>query len=124
MANKLTQAEEDVMHAIWHISKGSAGQIRARLEENGIKAKPSTVSTVLRILVDKGFLNYEAYGRTFVYQPTITKSEYSSNRLTSFIHRFFGGSPSQLVSFLAKRENFSIKEIEQLLEDPDLKQEE
>ena len=105
------------MHAAWALGRGSAGQIRERLAEQGHAAKPTTVSTVLRILVDKGFLTYEAFGRTYVYSPLVAKADYSAGRLRSFIQRFFDGEPRRLVSFLAEREDLSLDDLEDLLGD-------
>ena len=104
------------MQAVWTVGRGSAGDVRAVLAKAGNDAKPTTVSTVLRILVDKGFLTYEAYGRTYVYSAAVAKTDYSAGRLRSFIERFFGGSPAQLVSFLAEREDLSLQQIESLLQ--------
>ena len=104
------------MQAVWQVGRGSAGDVRAVLAKAGKVAKPTTVSTVLRILVDKGFLTYEAYGRTYVYSAAVAKTDYSAGRLTSFIERFFGGSPAKLVSFLAEREDLSLAQIEALLD--------
>ena len=104
------------MQAVWQVGRGSAGDVRAVLAEAGKVAKPTTVSTVLRILVDKGFLTYEAYGRTYVYSAAVAKTDYSAGRLKSFIERFFGGSPAKLVSFLAEREDLGLAQIEALLD--------
>ena len=104
------------MQAVWEVGRGSAGDVRAVLAKAGKKPKPTTVSTVLRILVDKGFLTYEAYGRTYVYSAAVAKTDYSAGRLASFIERFFGGSPAKLVSFLAEREDLSLAQIEGLIE--------
>lgn len=114
---RLTQGEEEVMQAVWDLGKCSAGDVREVLAKAGSEAKPTTISTVLRILVDKGFLKFEAFGRTYVYEPAVAKTDYSAGRLTSFIERFFGGSPARLVSFLAERENLSLSDIENMLED-------
>jgi len=119
---RLTQGEEQVMQAVWEAGHGSAGDIRAVLAKAGSTAKPTTVTTVLRILVDKGFVAYDTVGRAHVYRPAVAKADYSANRLTSFIERFFGGSPAQLVSFLAERENLSLAQIEELLEQKSLDQ--
>ncbi len=112
---RLTPGEEEVMQVVWRLGEGSAGQVREALAESGTEAKPTTVSTVLRVLVDKGFLTYRAFGRTYVYAPAVPRAEYSAGRLNSFIGRFFGGSPARLVSFLAERESLSLKRIEELL---------
>ena len=112
---KLTTAEEQVMQAVWAVGRGSAGQIRERLAADGHAAKPTTVSTVLRILVDKQFLTYEAFGRTYVYSPLVERADYSAGRLRSFIRRFFDGEPARLVSFLAEREDLSLADVEALM---------
>ena len=116
---KLTTAEEQVMQAVWAVGRGSAGQIRERLAADGNAAKPTTVSTVLRILVDKDFLTYEAFGRTYVYSPLVERADYSAGRLRSFIRRFFDGEPARLVSFLAEREDLSLADVEALMNPSD-----
>ena len=116
---KLTTAEEQVMQAVWAVGRGSAGQIRERLAADGHAAKPTTVSTVLRILVDKDFLTYEAFGRTYVYSPLVERADYSAGRLRSFIRRFFDGEPARLVSFLAEREDLSLADVEALMNPSD-----
>jgi len=113
---RLTHGEEEVMQAVWQLEQGSAGQVREVLAKAGSRAKPTTVSTVLRILVDKGFVAFDLVGRTHLYRPAIQKKDYSAGRLSSFIDRFFGGNPAQLVSFLAQRENLTLDEIESLLD--------
>ena len=54
--------------------------------------------------------------RTYIYEAAVAKTDYSAGRVRSLIERFFGGSPAQLVSFLAQREDLSLKQIEGLLD--------
>ena len=108
------------MRAVWQAGRGSLGDVRAVLAAAGQEHKPTTIGTVLRILVHKGYVRYEQFGRTHVYEPAIAQADYSARRLTSFIERFFGGSPAALVSFLAARENLSLAEIETLLDAEDV----
>ena len=107
------------MRAVWAVGRGSLGDVRAVLAQAGHEHKPTTIGTVLRILVRKGYVRYEQYGRTHVYEPAVAQGEYSASRLDTFIERFFGGSPAALVSFLAARENLSLREIEALLDAED-----
>ena len=104
------------MQAVWQLGHGTAGDVRQVLAKAGSTAKPTTVATVLRILVDKGFVAFDTVGRAHVYRPAVAKTDYSAGRLTSFIDRFFGGSPAKLVSFLAEREDLTLEQIEQLLD--------
>ncbi len=117
---KLTRAEEEIMHIVWELGSCTVGDIRSRIEEKEGKKPPhSTISTVLRILSDKGFLTYEAFGRTHVYQPAVTKEEYSAQSLDQLVSDYFGGSADRLVSFLVKREDLSLDELNDLLQQLD-----
>ncbi|MCB9284336.1 MAG: BlaI/MecI/CopY family transcriptional regulator [Lewinellaceae bacterium] len=122
---KLTRAEEEIMQAIWAMGEGTVGDIRTYLEEQLQLAKPaqSTVSTIARILLDKGFLEHRAYGRTFVYSPRVSKEEYSRQSIQQIVSDYFGGSTNRLVSFLVKQEDLSLEELNRLMEklDPDQK---
>ena len=113
----LTKAEEEVMQAVWQAPSSTLGQLREVLAKAGNTAKPTTISTVLKVLMDKGFVSAERVGRTNLYRAAVAKTDYSAGRLTSFIERFFGGNPAKLVSFLAERENLSLAEIEALMPD-------
>lgn len=115
---KLTQAEEEIMQIIWVLGEATAGEIRNYIaEELGLK-KPasSTVSTMLRILEEKGFLSHRTYGRTFVYQAVVSKEQYSRRSLRKLLNEYFGGSPNRLISFLVKDQDMSRQELSELLE--------
>lgn len=115
---KLTRAEEEIMHAVWALGECTVGDIRTWLEAQPEQSKPaqSTVSTIARILLDKGFLEHKAYGRTFVYSARISKEEYSRQSLRQIVSDYFGGSANRLVSFLVKQEDISLDELNRLVE--------
>ena len=114
---KLTRAEEEIMQAIWALGEGTVGDIRTYLEEQLQLPKPaqSTVSTIARILLEKGFLEHRTYGRTFVYSPKVSKEEYSRQSLQKLVSDYFGGSTNSLVSFLVKEEDLSLEELNDLM---------
>ncbi len=115
---KLTRAEEEIMQIIWDISPCTVGDIREQIAaEPGQKKPPhSTVSTIVRILDEKGFLSHEAYGRTFVYSPAVKKEEYSRQSIRKLLRDYFDGSADRLVSFLVKDRDLSLRELSELLE--------
>jgi predicted transcriptional regulator len=115
---KLTRAEEEIMHAIWALGECTVGDIRTWLEAQPEPSKPaqSTVSTIARILLDKGFLEHKAYGRTFVYSARISKEEYSRQSIKQLVSDYFGGSANKLVSFLVRQEDLSLEELNHLVE--------
>ena len=115
---KLTKAEEEIMQIIWDIAPCTVSDIRNYMvEEMGLKKPPhSTVSTMVRILDDKkGFLKHTAYGRTFVYEPKVTKDEYSRQSVRTLVQDYFGGSMNRLVSFLVQEEDLSLRELNDLM---------
>ncbi|MFN7115411.1 MAG: BlaI/MecI/CopY family transcriptional regulator [Saprospiraceae bacterium] len=115
--NTLTKAEEEIMQVIWRIGPSTVGQIREELEKNtGDLPAHSTISTMLRILVEKGFLTYKAYGRTFEYTPTISKEDYSRRTLNKLVSDYFEGSMNRLVSFLLEKKELDMKELNNLLD--------
>lgn len=117
--NKLTKAEEEIMHIIWEIAPCTVSDIRSYIVEQLGQPKPphSTISTLVRILDDKkGFLKHTAYGRTFVYEPAVSKAEYSRQSLQALARDYFGGSMNRLVSFLVKEDDLNLKELNELLD--------
>jgi predicted transcriptional regulator len=75
----------------------------------------NTVSTIVRILQDKGFVTHKAYGKTHEYYPVIDKNEYSNFFLKSVMSRYFGGSFQQMVSFFVKENNVDLQEFDELM---------
>lgn len=109
---ELTKAEEQVMQAIWKIEKGFAKDIVGHVE--GTHAY-NTILTVIRILVDKGFVNFEKFGKAFRYYPVYSKEEYSQFKIQSIKNNYFEGSYQKLLSFLVKKEDLDLKDIEDIL---------
>ena len=109
---ELTKAEEQVMQVIWGIGQGFASDIMAAFPEP--KPAYNTVLTIIRILEKKGFVKHETFCKANRYQPAINKEEYSQSYLGSVVERYFNNSYLDLVSAFAKKENFSLEELEEL----------
>lgn len=109
----LTKAEEQVMQAIWKIKEGF---IRDVLEALPVpKPHQNTVSTILKILVDKEFVGIRVFGRQHQYYPLVSKEAYSKSSIKSLVKGYFGGSFSDAVSFMVKENNLSVEDLETLL---------
>lgn len=112
---KLTKAEEEIMHIIWRLERCTVRDIREDI--GGTPLPPhSSISTIVRILETKGFLDHKAYGRTYEYFPIVTKESYSKKSVRQLIQDYFGGSTNQLVSFLVKEDDLSVKDLSELLD--------
>lgn len=109
----LTKAEEEVMQIIWQLERCL---VRDILEQLGDPEMPhSTISSVVRILEKKGFVDHKAYGKTYEYFPVVSREDYAQHGVKSLLEKYFGGSPRQLVSFLVQKEDMDLKELNDLL---------
>jgi predicted transcriptional regulator len=110
---ELTRAEEEIMQILWQLERGFVKDIIEKIPEP--KPAYTTVSTVIRILEQKGFVGHTAYGKTHEYHPLMSKDEYSHLALQKHINSYFGGSFKNLFSFFAKKENINLHEYDELL---------
>jgi BlaI family transcriptional regulator, penicillinase repressor len=109
---ELTKAEEQIMHILW--DKGAALVHAILAEFPDPKPAYNTVSTIIRILEQKGFVGHKAYGRTYEYFPLINKNEYTKTYFRSFVANYFGNSYKSLASFFASEEKLSVTELEEI----------
>lgn len=110
----LTKAEEQVMHVLWKLGKGFLKDITDASAEP--KPHPNTVATILKILVEKNFVEYEVLGRNNLYKPKISKNEYGKKTATQLVKGYFEGSPAKLVSQFVNDNKISLQEMEELLQ--------
>ena len=110
----LTKSEEQVMQVLWKLKQGFLKDIL----ENSPDPKPhsNTVATILKILIEKGFVEYDVQGRNNFYRPKISKSEYGKKSINTLVKGYFEGSPAKLVSQFVSDNKLSIEELEALLE--------
>jgi predicted transcriptional regulator len=110
---ELTRAEEQVMHILWKIKKGFVKDVLEHFDEP--KPAYNTISTIIRILQDKGFVDHKEYGRTHEYYPLISKNEYSKAHMKAFVNDYFSNSFEKMVSFFAKEKTISVREMEEIM---------
>lgn len=109
----LTKAEEEIMQYIWDLERCTVSNIIEVMPEP--KPPHSSISSIVRILEKKGFVDHKAYGRTYEYYPLISKEDYSKRSLLTLLTRYFDGSTPQLVSYLVEEEATSIEELQELI---------
>ncbi len=110
---ELTRAEEQIMQVLWSLGKAYVKDIIERLPSP--KPAYNTVSTIVRILEKKGFVDHEAFGKTHLYRPLIAKKAYTQAFLKSFVRDYFDDSYQELVSFFAKDKDLTVAELEEIL---------
>ncbi len=110
---ELTRAEEQIMHVLWALKKAYVKDIIERLPSP--KPAYNTVSTIVRILEKKGFVDHEAFGKTHLYRPLVAKEDYTQAFLKHFVKDYFGDSYQELVSCFARDRNLTVSELEEIL---------
>ncbi len=94
----LTAAEEQIMKIVWKMNSGYLREIIAECPEP--KPHQNTVSTFLKILVEKEFLTTSREGRVFRYSAAIPEKSYREFILQDLLGRYYNGSASELLSEL------------------------
>jgi len=110
---ELTRAEEQVMQLLWQRGPSYVKDLREALP-TPLPAL-TTVSTIVRILEQKGFVGYEPVGRGYRYHALVAQDDYRRFSLRKLLRGYFGGSFGQLVSFFAQDENLDAAQLDALL---------
>src|SRR5688500_6715937 len=94
----LTEAELELMNILWKLEEASVNDVLAALPE-GRELAYTSVSTILRILEQKGFVSSRPRpeGRGPLYSPRVTKKDYEAASLQQLVTKVFNGTPSGLV---------------------------
>jgi BlaI family penicillinase repressor len=113
MMRELTKAEEQVMLILWEMQEGIVKDVIDKMEEP--KPAYNTVSTVIRVLEGKGFVNHKAIGNTHIYFPVITEAQYKHFAFDKVMNNYFENNYQSLVSFLVEEKNMDMQELDELI---------
>lgn len=112
---QLTKAEEEIMQILWELKHANVKDIIATIPEP--KPAYNTVSTIVRILENKGFVDYKKQGKGHIYFPIIQKQDYSNQSINNLVDNYFQGSFKSMVSFFVKKNDLNLKEMESILKE-------
>jgi BlaI family penicillinase repressor len=118
MTKRLTKAEEEIMLILWKLKEATVREVMEHLDESGTPY--TTVSTVVRVLEKKGFVDHKAVGTTHLYHPTLQKKDYLKGHLSGIAARYFDGSFSRMTAFFARENDLSLKDLRELMQDMEL----
>ncbi|MDR0437605.1 MAG: BlaI/MecI/CopY family transcriptional regulator [Bacteroidales bacterium] len=108
----LTKAEEQIMQLLWEKERAFVNDLLEMMPEP--KPAYNTVSTIIRILEQKGFVGHKKFGNTHQYFPLVSQSEYVSNSLTRLSSTYFQNSYANIVNFFAEEGKLRRKDIEEI----------
>lgn len=109
----LTKAEEKIMQILWDIEKGFVKDIQAQFPEP--QPPYNSVSTIVRVLVKKGIVDFNKLGTTYEYYPLISKEEYRSSQMGNLVNNYFNNSFKQVVNFFSENKNLKTEEVNEVI---------
>ena len=110
----LTKAEEQIMQLLWKKKRAFVNDLMEMMPNP--KPAYNTVSTVLRILEQKGFVGHKKFGKIHQYFPLVSQTEYVSNSLNRLNSAYFQNSYARLVNFFVEEDKLTSREIKEISE--------
>ncbi|MEL6590831.1 MAG: BlaI/MecI/CopY family transcriptional regulator [Bacteroidota bacterium] len=115
---RLTPKEEEIMQIIWQLEKAFVKDIIAQLPQKPDQ-KPiryTTVSSLVRLLEEKGYVGHKAYGKTHEYFPILRKEDYRKQFMGNVVKDYFANSYQSVISMFAREEKISVDELRALIQ--------
>jgi len=110
---RLTKREEEVMQVIWDLERALVNDI---IPELAVPDLPyTTISSIVRILEKKGFVDHKSYGKTHEYFPIITKEEYRKSQMKTFVKNYFDSSYKNVVSYFAENDEIGLEDLKEII---------
>jgi BlaI family transcriptional regulator, penicillinase repressor len=109
----LTKAEERIMKILWDIEEGFIKDIIAQFPDP--KPPYNSVSTIVRVLVQKEIVDFTVYGNTHKYHPRITRDAYSKGQLSRLVKDYYNNSLREVVSFFSESKKLDEKELDEVM---------
>ncbi|MGB5982307.1 MAG: BlaI/MecI/CopY family transcriptional regulator [Nonlabens sp.] len=109
---KLSKTEEELMNHLWSKKRAFMKDLLDCYPEP--KPASTTIATLLKRMIDKGFVAYKTYGKSREYYPLVEKSSYFSKHVNGLIKNFFNDSASQFASFFTRETELSESELLEL----------
>lgn len=109
----LTGKEEELLKLFWQYGKMQTKAIQETYDDP--VPHINTISTIVRSLEDKGFVNHESKGRSFIYYATLSEAQYNRKFLKNVVSKYFQNSFKSAVSALVEEETISVDELKELI---------
>ena len=112
--NTLTKAEEQVMQILWDEKEGFVKELLQHFPEP--RPAYNTVSTIIRILEKKGFVDHRSFGKSHQYFPLMSREQYREERFSSLMKDYFDNSMKQVLSHFGSSGSLNMKEVDEIIQ--------
>lgn len=110
---KLTRKEEELMMILWKLEKAFVKEIIEQYPAP--RPHYNTISSLVRLLQEKGIIGFKQYGNTYEYYPLISRDDYRKTFMNKVISDYFDNSYSSAVAFFVKEKGLKPEELEEIL---------
>jgi len=110
---KLTQKEEEILNIFWERGPMFVKELKQIYSDQNLHY--NTLSTIVRAIEEKGFIDHEQFGNTHRYFAAISKEDYRKRTLGSVVKKYFDNSYKNVVSLLVEEDNLSLDELKKLI---------
>lgn len=112
---KLTQKEEEIMNLFWERGPMFVKELKDLYTDQNLHY--NTLSTMVRTMEEKGFIDHEQFGNTYRYFAVVSKEEYRKSTLGKVVKKYFNDSYKSVVSLLVEEEDISLEDLKKLIEE-------
>ena len=109
----LTKAEEQIMQILWDEKEGFVKDLLKRFPEP--RPAYNTVSTIIRIMEKKGFVDHKSFGKSHQYYPLVSREQYRSERFSHLMKDYFNNSMQQVLSHFGRSGSMNMKEADEII---------
>ena len=111
----ISNAEWDIMRVVWAQERVTSSAILTILNQK-LQWASSTIKTLLKRLVDKGYLATEKVGKGFVYSALISEQEAIYHQVDELFDKFCPTKHLDIIRHVITRTDMTLDDIEQLRE--------
>ena len=109
----LTAKEEEIMGFFWQEGPLFVKQMLEFYDEP--RPHINTLSTIVRNLEEKGYVNHRTYGNTYQYYAIVSQDDFKKKAMKNFISKYFNNSYLSVVSSFMQEEEISLEELKKLI---------
>ncbi len=110
----ISDAEREVMLALWDHGPGSVREVHERLTGAALDWARSTVITLLQRLEKKGYVASDKSGFAFVFRAAVSREELLQQRMAELADDLCEGQWGPLLLAFTQRQKLKPKEIAEL----------
>lgn len=106
--NELNENEREALRVLWEMEDAKPAEIQTRF---GWDIENATLRSVLRNLIEKGFVSRRKEGKAYFYKALRRRGSLFGQAMQRMAEIFTGGSKAGLILELLRREKLSPEEL-------------